>query len=319
MLSLVFVLYALLASTFSVTKAALDYLGPNLLVAIRMLVAGVLLLSYWRLFGRDKKFPSLSHLSLFLGVAFFHIFLSYVPEHWALQYMVSAKACLFFNLSPFVTAVFEWYMFGRCITRRQFGALLLGFVSLLPLILPYVPAEHVGTFFGRVSLPEIVLFIAVLSASYGWILVKRLVTTHSYSPIIVNGIAMIGGGAMALVASCITEGVPHIYGCMGQAVCWPDRPVLALFGPEWGAVAMTVLYVAFLIIVTNFLFYNLYAYLMRCYSATFLSLCGLMTPLFAALFGFVLRGEQVAYSFFVALAGMSLALFLFYRQELCHI
>jgi len=316
-LALVFTLYALLASTFSITKAALDYLGPNLLVAVRMVAAGVPLLVYWWFLGDRRQLPCWAHAPLFLATSFFHVFLSYVPEHWALEYVVSAKACLAFNLSPFITALFERYIFGRRLTGWQLGALGLGFVSFIPLIMVQAPAEFVGGHLWRISLPEVALLVAVISAAYGWILVKQLVVRHAYSPLLVNGTTMLCGGLFALVTSILFEGAPRMRGCLEQNVCLPDRFIIGSIGPEWGGVASAAFYVVLLIVITNVLFYNLYAYLMRCYSATFLSLCGLMTPLFAAAFGFVLRGEWVAPTFFVTLAGMALALFLFYRDETC--
>jgi len=317
MLSLVFALYALLASTFGLTKAALDYLGPSLLVAVRMVVASVFLLGYWRFFCRERQPLRWVHVPLFLATSFFHVFLSYVPEHWALEYMISAKACLAFNLSPFITAVFERYIFDRRLTSMQLGALVLGFVSFLPMLLSQVPAEQVGGNLWRISLPELSLLVAVVSASYGWILVKQLVVRHAYSPLLVNGVAMCCGGLLALMVSLLFEGAPHMRGCLSENVCLPDSLIIGVFGPQWGGIASAAFYVVLLIVITNVLFYNLYAYLMRCYSATFLSLCGLMTPLFAAAFGLVMRGEWVTPTFFVALAGMAIALFLFCRDESC--
>jgi drug/metabolite transporter (DMT)-like permease len=71
-----------------------------------MLLGGILLLSYYRFVEKKKIDIKKADYSLFMRIIFFHIFFSYTLEYWALDYVTSAKTCLLYNLSPFITAIY---------------------------------------------------------------------------------------------------------------------------------------------------------------------------------------------------------------------
>ena len=113
---LVILLYMLFASTFTFGKAALTYMQPIMFIGMRMTAAGLLLLGYQYLFNRSKWRIDREDQSTFAAVGFFLMFVSFVAEFWAMQYVRAAKACLLYNLSPFITALFA-YMANK-ITHR---------------------------------------------------------------------------------------------------------------------------------------------------------------------------------------------------------
>src|ERR1700722_8401091 len=96
-------LYMLLASTFGIGKLVLILGNPVFVIAVRMIVAGGLLLAISRIWQGGQKF-SWSQGGLFVQLAFFHIYCAFIPEFWALQYVSGAKACLLYSLSPCITA-----------------------------------------------------------------------------------------------------------------------------------------------------------------------------------------------------------------------
>ena len=75
-------------------------------------------------------------------------------------------------------------------------------------------------------------------------------------------------------------------------------------------------YVLLLILVANIIFYNFYGFLLKKYTPTFLSLVGLLCPLFTALLGWVFLGETVTWIFFLSLAVVMLGAYIFYKDEL---
>ena len=89
---------------------------------------------------------------------------------------------------------------------------------------------------------------------------------------------------------------------------WDPIPVSAI-GPFWECTLA-------LIIVSNFICYNLYGYLLKRYSATFISFAGFVTPLFTALFGWYYLGETITASFYISAAIVFVGLFMFYQEEL---
>jgi len=210
MLLLVFLLYMLFASTFTFSKAVLLYAKPIFFIAVRMVVAGIILLLYYYFFSRKRQFLKKKDWGLFTQIILFHIYFSYVFEVLALVYVTSAKACLLYNLSPFITALFSYFLFKERLTRIQWLGLLIGFAGFLPILMVQAPLEALVDHF--ISLPELLLIFSTIVASYGWIIMKELTNTRGYSPIFVNGVSMLGGGLLALITSLLWEKTPRIYG-----------------------------------------------------------------------------------------------------------
>jgi drug/metabolite transporter (DMT)-like permease len=71
-----------------------------------------------------------------------------------------------------------------------------------------------------------------------------------------------------------------------------------------------------MILIANIIFYNLYGYLLKKYTATFLSFVGFVTPLFAAFFEWFFFGTMVPHEFFLTVCIVGAGIFIFYQEEL---
>ncbi len=293
---LVFLLYALFASVFTVAKEALEYSSPFFLVGSRMLFAGTIMLVYQAIQDPTKlRLTSTGWRKAFL-LGFFNIYITNVLELWGLQYLTSFKTCFLYSLSPFLSALFSYFLLNERMTKIKWVGLLIGFGGFLPILITQDGSqEALQSHFWFFSWPEIAVIGAVVSSVWGWILLKQLVHGDGCSPIVANGYSMFLGGAFATLHSYITDG-------------WSPLPVT-----NWSIFIKCTL---FLIVISNIVSYNLYGYLLKRFSATFMSFAGLSTPLFTALFGWLFHGEIVTVDFFVSLAIVSLGLFLFYLEEL---
>lgn len=305
---LVIILYGLLASTFTFGKAALVYLQPLLFVAVRMLIGGIVLVGYHGFIKSGSLRIHKQHRLLFAGMCLFHIYGAYIFEYWALQYVSSFKACLLYNLTPFITALLASYWAHEVITPRKWAGLLLGFIGVLPVLIESNQLElRSGTFIAYLSYAELALIGSVICAALGWLFMHRLVRNEGYSPVMVNGISMLVGGWLAFVTSLFVEGTPHILVQTPESAQW--------FSSNFAACAF---YVSALVLIGNVICYNLYGVLLKRYSATFLSLAGLMTPLFAALIGNLVLSEVPSLWFFISVVCVGLGLAVFYYDELIY-
>lgn len=295
---LVAFLYMIIASTFTIGKLALQYLQPIFFVGIRMVFSGLLLLGYLYFFRRFQLIFRREDRWSFLSIILFHIFFSFVAEFWALQYLNSSKVCLFYSLSPFIAAVFSYFLFSEKMTFKKFIGLAIGFCAFLPVFISNADAGQSAVWF--LSWPELAMLLSVVSATYGWTVVRKL-GRSGYSMFMINGIGMLGGGLLSLVASFIFEGWPTIRSVSGSL----PTDLLASAG-----------YTLLLIVLANVVFYNLYGHLLHRYTVTFISFAGFTTPLFAALYGWVLLGESVGVSFFITVLLVSIGLYIFYQEEL---
>ncbi len=127
---LVLLLYFLFASTFTIGKAALFYISPVLLIAIRMIVGGLLLLGMHYFFRRSDWRFEWRDVGSFFNITLFLIFISFISEFWALKYVTATKACLLYNMSPFITALLAYLILNEYLTMRQWLGLIIGFFGL---------------------------------------------------------------------------------------------------------------------------------------------------------------------------------------------
>ena len=292
---LVFVLYALFASVFTVAKGALEYTAPFFLVGSRMMIAGLLMLGYaaWR---RPKSLHLNRSALIRIGLlGFFSIYLTNVLELWGLKYLTSFKTCFLYSLSPFLSALFSYFIIKERLSFQKAVGLSIGFLGLWPMLASQGRNELLtGTLFGF-SGAEAAVLCAVISSVLGWIFLQQLVRDDGCAPGVANGYSMLLGGFLALIQSACFES-------------WAPLPIT-----DYGVWAESTL---FLIIVSNLICYNLYGHLLKTFSPTFMAFAGLSTPLFTALFGWIFHHEVVTPAFFLSLAVVFLGLLVFYFEEI---
>ena len=285
-------MYAVLAGTFVVGKAALDLSPPAFLIAVRMLLGGSILLFVYRVVLGRKTAVSLADWGHLVWISIFHIYLTYVPEFWALQYLTASKTILLFAMTPFVTALLASVLYKEKLNGWQWIGMLVAFISLMPVVLfTHAPGEANGNLWS-LSLPEMALFWTVTSGAYAWFKVRELMD-RGYSPIFINGIAMVIGGAMSLLHAFVREGF------------YPLAP--GTFGPFMG-------YIMALILMANIIFYNAYGWLIHKYGITQVALVGFLSPIFGGFMGWLFLGEQLTWHYAVSLAGIAYGLRLFYKN-----
>jgi drug/metabolite transporter (DMT)-like permease len=296
---LVIVLFALFASLFGLSKAALDYAEPFFLIGFRMFGAGLVLLLYQlvRAPGEFKKITP-SAIKVICGLGFLGIYVNNIAEIWGLQHMISAKACLIYSLSPFLSALLSFFMFKETLPRNKWLGLAIGFVGLMPMFYENFAStqDPAGTSWAAVTLGECAVLVAVVASVYGWILLKQCISVHALSPITANACGMCLGGALALMHSYLAH------------ESWDPWPVMQAQGFLQNTCLMAI--------ISNFISYNLYGYLLKHYTATFMSFAGLITPLFASLFGWLFLQEKVSGFFFASFALFSIGLWFYHQEEL---
>lgn len=292
---LVFLLYALFGSVFVICKAALDYTEPLFLVGSRMAVAGLIICA-WQFKRNPDSFTFTSKsLQRIIFLGFFNIYLTNACEVWGLNYLSASKTCLIYSLTPFLAAFLSYLLFKERLSSKKWLGLLIGVVGLGPIFMTTSPAEEILGSLGGFSWPELAVCIAAASSVYGWIILRQLINEDGFSFWTANGLSMSLGGVLALSHSYFIEN-------------WDPLPVTEYLP----LIECSLL----LMVISNFVCYNLYGYLLKRYTATFMSLAGLTTPLFAALFAWIFFDDVVSLPFYISLIGISAGLLIFYQEEL---
>lgn len=292
---LIVIEYAILASTFTIAKVTLSYADPFFLLFFRLILAGIILLLASFLLGHDSRRAIVRDKSLFLQAGLFHAFFAFAPEFWALQYISSAKTSIMYGITPFVAALLSYRIYNEKLTAQKISALIIGFSGLFPILL-FTGEENLFTQVFSISIPELVLLGAIFSASYAWFIVKKLMA-RGHSLLVINGISMgIGGLLCGLTLLVSHGGIPPVGALVSN---WPS--FLAWLG--------------LLILVAHVLSYNLYGYILKFYSITFMTLCGFLSPLFSSLYGWYFLSEPISWHHGLSLGLITAALTLYYQAE----
>lgn len=290
---LVALLYALLASTFIFAKKALLYANPFFLIGVRMLLAGMIMLVYQYVTNKKALSIKRSDLFLFFKAAIFHIYLSFILEFWALQYLTALKTTVIYSATPFVAALLSYFLLNERLSLKKITGIIIGLGGLLPVLIAQAGSSNEFSGLWKISLPEIVLFGAVISGSYAWFIVSNLMK-KGYSLGTINGFSMLVGGAMSFGTSLIVEGV---------------RQPINDFYPFLG-------WLLLLIFVANIVVYNFYGWLLKRYSITFVTFSGFLCPSFGTLYEWLFLGGSITWHYLASLALVTGGLYLFYQEEL---
>lgn len=286
--------YFLFASAISVNKFLLGTLSFIFFVAIRTLVAGILMTGYTFIKTRHFPFENLKKdIWLLLLISVFTNFLPSLLKAYGLQNLTSSKSTLLGSLDPFVTAIFAYCMFGERLTKNKLAGMLVAFSGILVLLFTTSPAEEIAGTWGIISLPEIAALMSMVLSRYGWIMAQKLLLSNRYTPLQFNGINMLIGGCYALGTS------------IAMGTCdFCTMPPTASF---WVAFSYTVF-------IGQIAGYTVYAHLLKRYSVTLISLCGLAVPLYVHLLGPFIVGEKISLVFFIALGLVFAGTYIFTRQ-----
>lgn len=287
----VIALQALYGTTLTASKILVSFAAPVLIIAIRMIISGGLLLTYQcykkhAIFRLEKK-----AWGDILQFALFNIYLPYVLRYWSLQYLSVSKTALFFYLTPLVSYALSCLIGIQASSKNKWLGITISLIGFLPTLLIHSNSENIGGAIGFISLPEMAMFGAIIAQSYSWIVMQKIAKTH-VNTTTVNGLSMLIGGLFALLTSLILNNSFTI------AAPWEFLGWLA-----------------FVIIITNFIFYNAQAILLKHFSATIIALTGLCSPLIATLTSAMILSEPITWQFWFSSLTLGLGVYIFYKTE----
>lgn len=293
---IVIFMYAIWSTVFSLGKMALEVSPPLFLTGSRFLFAGLLFLGYLTIRNRGAFKITPKQFFLICALAVFGTYLTNAFEFWSLQHLTAAKTCFIYSLCPFFSAFFSYIHFQEKMNARKWLGLGVGFAGIIPVLAMQKGAEELVSSLSFISWPELAMVGASICTVYGWILLRLLLQSH-VSILMANGASMLIGGMIALAHSYLSE-------------TWAPLPVAS---SHFGAFIQGVL---IMILISNIFGFNLYGFLLKKFTATFLSFMGLLSPIFASLSSWLILGEPPSPIIFLSTAIVSIGAWLVYSAEL---
>ncbi len=113
MLILIFLMHAMFAAIFPIGRMAVLVSSPIFFTAVRMIVAGCIFFFYELIrYRKTDTIPLFTTFLIPLGlISLFNIYLTNIPEMWAMQFLPAAKAAFLYSISPFCAALFSYFFF----------------------------------------------------------------------------------------------------------------------------------------------------------------------------------------------------------------
>lgn len=290
---LIILLYALFGMSFPLSKTILKIIDPMFYTGLRMIIAGLVLLAYQYFYAHHHFKFRWKNAWLYAQVALFGIYLTYILRFVGLSVLSSAKTAFLFNFMPFFSAFYSYFFFKERLTRQQWLGLLIGFMGFLPILISTSSIEKKWGEFLFISWPELAVLLAVACQSYSWIIMRKLVRDNAYAPSMINGMTMTIGGTAAMITALFWEGPQEI-----------SNP------------AALATWLVLVILISNIICHNLYGYLLKKFTATFLAFAGFLGPLFSAFYGWLFLNEVISWHFYLSAIMVFVGLFMFYKHEL---
>ncbi len=301
--------FLFLASGISVNKILLYSLEPELLVAVRMLVAGFLLLILSLVFSRQWS-AVYKQFHWFVLIAFFTSFFPPNLKAYALAHMPSAKMAYFGTLDPFVAALYSCFIYKERLSARKWLGIFIGFIGMLILISSASPLEEQLRAFWVLSYPEIAAFFAIVLSRFGWILAQDQLKKGRTTPMQLNGVTMSIAGIVSLFAAWLGDKMV-ISSFSSVPLAFLKEPPLAYLSSQ----SQLVGFLVYTVFIGNMLGLTLYAYALKWYSITFIALSGFTIPLLVAFFGWFFLQEPLSSTFFISCIVTFIGLSIFFFDE----
>jgi len=248
-------------ATWVAIKIGLGDAPPFYSASFRFLLAAILLGAMTWIGRRRISLPRQTLYWVYLSGLFMY-FGSYAATYWAEQYINAALAAIIFASFPFFVAIgAHFYLPAERLTALRLLGLVVGFAGIVVI------------FSGGLSVPDpnawwamFVMLLSPLMSAFASIIVKKHLTKDD--PVVINFLQMTAGVVVLFALASMNESFADFHWSM---VSIATVVFLGIFGSAFTFVA--------------------YYHLLKTMEATKLSLIAFVTPIVAALLGWLVLGE----------------------------
>jgi len=285
---LIFLMYAISATTFLLGKQLLLYSSPLFLVGLRTGIAGLLLLLMVLCTNKQLLLKFRKFLLPCAAIAFYSFYLSNTLKFWALQHISAINAMLISVSEPLFAMILAYCMFHEQMSLKK----LIGLICCMSS--GFMLANN-GLFLSNICRADfsfvstIILCVATCASAYGALLMRKIIRDADAPPIIINGLSMAIAGIFAL-SSCYFEPVS----------CTVTSETIMPFAGN----------LMLMIVLSNIIAYSLYGQLLKQYSVLLISCGSFVKPIFTIFYKAIWLHELIpwytSYAGFLLLFGLAI-------------
>ncbi|HLA66232.1 MAG TPA: DMT family transporter [Acidimicrobiia bacterium] len=241
-----------------------DGVEPFTVATLRAAIAALVVIGF--LVVRRTPFPRGIALRVGVVMGVTSVAVPYLTSNVALQHASAGFVGVTTALIPLLTAVLaHFFLVGERLSAFRLVGLLAGFVGVTLLMISGDSGLADG---GQPVLAGVLSLIGVVSIAVGSVYAKR--HAGGYDPFEVVGVQFVSGTAIMVVATVLTEGALP----------------LSLGGGSWALLV-------YMGVVSTFVPFALYYWMLRRASATFASMAGYLVPPIAVVSGIVFLSERL--------------------------
>ncbi len=279
--------YFLLASLFVFGKKVGMYFSPFQLTAARLLIMGVIFLSYSLLMGQVKLKQVLKHKFIFFGFIISALCAD-LFRFMSLTVLPASHSALISTTSPFIAAILSYLVFKEYISWQKACALALGAIGIMPLMYNNMVALPVST-------------THILIKGYG----SALISTIAFitNGLCIKKLGMYGYKLLAILGVSLTI-AGFMTGCIGLCI-----------QPHFFDAYFSYFDSLPLVILPSLVAYPLYGYLVCAYPLTLVAFAQLSSPIWAALILWHNGHNELSLPFIFSFCLLTIAFALFYHHE----
>lgn len=292
MIFLLFIFF-LIASALVVNKYLCFFLAPDLFVALRMGVSGILLLL---LYCRNKLIlqEAKEHFLFLFLIAVFTTFLPSLLRAYALQSILVSRASFWGALEPFIASFYLYILYQQRITHYQIiGCCLSCFASVFFIVMQAKENIFAGALLCLADLAQIG---AIFFSRFGWIKAQELMRKNIFSPQQLNAFCFTISGILSFILFLTRS---SNFGTL-IPLCSNYQVLLAFL---------------YTTIIGNMITYSLYAIALKNSEVTYVAIAGLSVPLFVHILSVLFLHETLSPSFFLSIFLIAIALYIFQKSE----
>lgn len=274
--------YFVWGTTYLAIKYAIETIPPFLMMALRSLIAGIVLYVWGRLRGDTNV--TRNELPALILIGFLFFLMGHGVLAWAQQTVPSGVAALLIASEPIIITLFEPFFTkeGKVGKRTMLG-MLIGICGIVILVLPqgfdFKSANLLGSF-----------GILISASSWATGAIYSRVTKLPRSPFITGGLQLMFGGALLILASF----------SLGE---WNAFTFSQVTIQSW-------LGLAYLILFGSIITFSAYTWLLTVTSATRISTHTFINPIVAVLVGWAFGGEALTGGMLIAMVFIIFSVYL---------